>query len=1026
MMASTETAVPNPERPASTARPSTAKPPVAAPAEEEFVPVEVVEPVATDRNLLFGVLALQAALIDKDQFAEVCATWIMRKHVPLADLLAERRLLTSAERQEVERLVQRHLKKHSGNVRASLAEVADARVRETLAELQDDEVQHSLAELSHDSHRLLTTVSYKPSTRDRYTLTRLHAKGGIGQVWLAQDDDLHREIALKELLPNRAGDPLSWRRFVEEAQITGQLEHPGIVPVYELVKPGDKQLAFYTMRFIRGRTLKEAGRHFHKRRIKGKTQSLEQLQLLNAFVSICNAVAYAHSRGVIHRDLKGQNIILGDFGEVIVLDWGLAKLLDQPAGESELPPIAIESDREDTLQGEVLGTPAYMAPEQARGRSEQLDERTDVYGLGTILYEILTGQPPFSGADTQEVLRRVQSEEPDRPRQLVATVPPALEAICLKAISKRPQDRYDSAGALATDVQHWLADEPVTAYPEAPHRRLARWCRRHPSLVTAAALLLLAFAAGGVWFQLDRAARAAAAAQALAKTEGQVLAALDDTTRLILQGHLDGAHAAVERAQDQLAGGSTDLQNRVRQARDDLGMLQHLENVLLLETFTAGKFENAAANAAYAVAFQSYGVNVETLDPKEAAQRIKESAIREQLVTALDDWIYVRARSDTSGRDRLLNVVRLADSDAWRQRLRDPVMHKDRAALQDLAKRPEAVNQPPTILVHLGKYLAQAGAFASSVEVLRRAQRQYPSDFWVNYALGMALSEQDPPQLEQAIGFFRAAVALRPDSRVAHLSLGRQLLRYQQTAEALVQFKRADELIGPREGNSVQVLIALGVRLLQQGKYADAARHFKAADELLPPNDPLKQALAVDTKNAERLRDLDEKLPAILRGDVKLANNVEKLLVASICQQSRQLYAASARLYFEAFSAEPNLANDMQHQYRYNAACAAALAGCGQGTDAVQLDARQRSVWRKCALEWLRADLAQWTVMGKDSRPNARFQVQQILTHWRTDTDLAGIRDAEQLAKLPPEERDALQMLWDEVTILLKNTTVGN
>ena len=624
---------------------------------------------------------MQAALLDNSQFAEICAVWVTRKHTRLADLLIERRLLTNEECQEVERLVQRNIKKHAGSVRASLANLADAGVRRTLSHIEDNDVQKSLAELPSESHALLSTINYKPSTRDRYTFTRLHAKGGIGQVWLARDAELSREVALKELLPERAADPASWRRFLDEAQITGQLEHPSIVPVYELVRPGEGQKAFYTMRFVRGRTLTEAVRRFHKKLAKGKGKFLDQLTLLNAFVSVCNAVSFAHSRGVVHRDLKGQNVVLGDFGEVILLDWGLAKLLDQAEENSELPQVIVEHDRTAQRDSTRPGAwhPGVHGAEQAKGRLDSIDERTDVYGLGAMLYEILSGQAPFHGSDTEEVLRQVREEEPAAPRQFVPRVAPGLEAICAKAMNKRSKDRYASASDLANDVQHWLADEPVTAYREALHWRMARWSRRHPTRVTAAALVLFAVLAGGIWFKLDRITRAAAVAQQAAKTEGQVLATLQDVEQLVNHARLDNARAAVDRAQDQLAGGSTELQNRIRQARDDLNMVLRLENVLLLETFTAGKFENVAANAAYALAFQQYQVNLDELKPPEAAEKIKASAIREQLVTALDDWIYVKPRADTTGRERLLTVVRLADSDSWRQRLRDPVMHKDRA-----------------------------------------------------------------------------------------------------------------------------------------------------------------------------------------------------------------------------------------------------------------------------------------------------------------------------------------------------------
>jgi tetratricopeptide (TPR) repeat protein/tRNA A-37 threonylcarbamoyl transferase component Bud32 len=447
----------------------------------------------TDRNLLFGVLALQADLIDRDCFAEACAAWAISKETPLADLLVQRGWLTPADRADVEKLLQRKLKKHRGDARAGLVEVTSDDVKQSLAAVPDPDVRRSLASMMTPpapGHVLLSTTAQFPESRDRYTLSRLHATGGIGRVWLARDASLGRDVALKELRSEQAGHPVVWARFLREAQVTGQLEHPGIVPIYELgQRPGD-QAPFYTMRFVRGRTLAEAVAAYHQRLGRGEAGPLELRELLTAFVGVCNAVAYAHSRGVLHRDLKPQNVVLGDYGEVIVLDWGLAKLMDRP-DEAAAPlhvPNAGEPDA--TVQGQVLGTPAYMAPEQAEGRLDLLGPASDVYGLGAILYEVMTGRPPFTGNDTAAVLQQVVHETPPRPRSLAKGVPPALEAVCLKALAKRPAERYATAKELAGEVQRWLADEPVSVYRDPIAVRLGRWARKHRTAVAVGAALL--------------------------------------------------------------------------------------------------------------------------------------------------------------------------------------------------------------------------------------------------------------------------------------------------------------------------------------------------------------------------------------------------------------------------------------------------------------------------------------------------------------------------------------------------------
>jgi serine/threonine-protein kinase len=451
----------------------------------------------TDRNLLFGVLALQAELLDAPRFAEACAAWAARKNIALADLLVERGWLTADDRALLNQLLERRLRKHGGDVQSSLAAAADDQARRLLAALDDSAVQGSLAGLSRSTQPLGPADAEAPPPTTgavgRYALRRLHATGGIGRVWLAWDAAIGREVALKEPRPEHGTSPAVWARFWKEAQVTGQLEHPGIVPIYELARPGDGRPPFYVMRFVKGRTLSEAVAAYHRRPAGDPDRRLDFRALLTAFVGVCNAVGYAHQRGVLHRDLKGGNVVLGDFGEVIVLDWGLARLVGRPGGDPDAPGIVLDAadGSADTVQGQVLGTPAFMAPEQAAGRLDLLDRRTDVYGLGAVLYQILTGRPPFAGKDAADVLRRVAEEVPARPRLLDATVPPALEAVCLRALAKRPEERYPGAKELAEDVQRFLADEVVSAYREPLPARLGRWARRHRPLVAGAAALLV-------------------------------------------------------------------------------------------------------------------------------------------------------------------------------------------------------------------------------------------------------------------------------------------------------------------------------------------------------------------------------------------------------------------------------------------------------------------------------------------------------------------------------------------------------
>ncbi len=505
-----------------------------------------------ERNLLFGVVALQNGVVDADRLAETCADWVGEPNQKLADLMMERGLMTVEQRTQLEEAVEHELATHGGDPQATLAATIDGRSLEAIRGVAANTVLELEGKLSlpsaQSAHQVLGRLGEE--NRERYTLTHLHAKGGMGRVWLARDGALGRQIALKELRPEQMDNPTVCSRFLYEAKVTAQLEHPGIVPVYEM---GEGETPYYTMRFVRGKTLSEAIRDYHKERAAGVKNSVGGVELLTAFVGVCHALAYAHARGVIHRDLKGQNIVLGDFGEVMVLDWGLAKRIapdqhasgqvprEPAAGSSDAPtqaaaaadpdhtvaesgatqaglaPIDFSyiSSREGsngyhvhaqgyqvtqpesgagidgTMQGQLLGTPAYMAPEQAQGRHDLVDQRTDVYGLGAILFEILTGRPPFIGNKTSEVIRKVCQEEPTPPRQIVPEVSSALEAVCLKAISKAPENRYSSASELAQEVQRYLADEPVHAFAEPWTQRLARWARRHRTAVAAALGLLV-------------------------------------------------------------------------------------------------------------------------------------------------------------------------------------------------------------------------------------------------------------------------------------------------------------------------------------------------------------------------------------------------------------------------------------------------------------------------------------------------------------------------------------------------------
>jgi serine/threonine-protein kinase len=468
---------------------------------------------SSDRNLLIGILALQMDFITRDQLVTGMANWVIDKSKALDEVLLDNKAIDAPTRDLLLALVNKHLEVHQGDPQQSLAALSsvDSSLRDELRSISDSHITATLpilgsgrtGESSASDAELSTTIGLgAPSSELRFRILRPHAKGGLGQVFVAFDKELHREVALKEIQDQHADAPEARARFSMEAEITGRLEHPGIVPVYGLGVYANGR-PFYVMRLIKGDSLKEAADHFHRTEIgasKRAYEGFEFRQLLGRYIDVCNAIEYAHSRGVLHRDLKPGNIMLGAYRETLVVDWGLAKVIGRAEGrrsaeESTLAPSSGGSST-PTVVGSALGTPAFMSPEQAAGRWDELGPGADVYSLGATLYFLLTGQAPFqsdsSDADLGGLLRKVQRGEFPHPRALNNTIPAALEAICLQAMANRPADRYSSASALANDVERWLADEPVAAFTETALARAGRFGRKHRGLVRTAIAALFA------------------------------------------------------------------------------------------------------------------------------------------------------------------------------------------------------------------------------------------------------------------------------------------------------------------------------------------------------------------------------------------------------------------------------------------------------------------------------------------------------------------------------------------------------
>lgn len=461
----------------------------------------------TDKNLLFGVLALQMDFISRDDLIAGMQAMVMDKSKSLGEILVEQGVLKHEAHDLLGSLLHMHLKIHGNDPAKSLAQLQVLTpLQHCLQQIPDSDLQASLAQVPQACHSdvpepgtMQQSLEKPPWAGLRYHILRPHAKGGLGEVFVAEDQELHREVALKEIQAFHANNAISRERFLLEAEITGRLEHPGIVPVYGQGQYPDGR-PFYAMRFVHGGSFKEAIDRYHQGNASSRSSSeatLEFRKLLGQFTDVCNAIGYAHSRGVLHRDIKPTNIMLGKYGETLVVDWGLARAMDRPEAvrtpdEKTLRPSS-GSGSGATQMGDIVGTPAFMSPEQAAGRNDLLGPASDVYSLGATLYYILTGRPAFQDKEVKETLQQVRQGDFLPARSVRKGVPRPLDAICRKAMALRPEDRYASAREVADEIEHWLANEPVSAWHEPWIVRAQRQLARHKTVVsTVAAAVLVA------------------------------------------------------------------------------------------------------------------------------------------------------------------------------------------------------------------------------------------------------------------------------------------------------------------------------------------------------------------------------------------------------------------------------------------------------------------------------------------------------------------------------------------------------
>jgi serine/threonine protein kinase/Tfp pilus assembly protein PilF len=675
-----------------------------------------------------------------------------------------------------------------------------------------------------------------------YKLLEQIGEGGFGVVFLAeQTQPVRRKVALKVLKPGMDTRQVV-ARFEAERQALALMDHPNIAKVFDGgATPSGRP--YFVMELVKGVPITEFCDH----------NRLTPRQRLELFIPVCQAVQHAHQKGIIHRDLKPSNVLVSRHDSTPVpkvIDFGIAKALGQELTDKTV----------FTGFAQMIGTPLYMSPEQAGMSDLDVDTRGDVYSLGVLLYELLTGTTPFTRerfrqAGYDEIRRIIREEEPPKPStrlsesketlasisanrhtepaKLTRLVRGELDWIVMKALEKDRDRRYESANGFAQDVQRYLADEPVLAGPPSAWYRFRKFARRNRAhLALAAALALLLLGAGAFAWHAERQAaeRRVEAAARLGRDEEAVAALLDQCETALRADQADPAAIALEAAEQRAAdGGAEDLAGRLTRCRADLGLLRELNDIDTLKNTWAGAADTFpdpnVVTARRGAALAAYGVTPDEGRTGEAAARVNGSVVRDRVLTALDLWLTDEPSPQVRAGVRA--VLRAADPEPYRDEFRDALDAGDKDAVTALAERPEALRQPARFAVVFG--LLDVVAAERRRALLESALRSRPGDLALLMAMGR-LYEQDgrPEAMGEQVRWFQAAVAAHPRNVASRNNLGVALARRGDVDGAIACFQEAigiDPTFARGHHNLADSLDRKGETEKAIASYLEAIRH---------------------------------------------------------------------------------------------------------------------------------------------------------------------------------------------------------